>query len=114
MPTSTCRLEPDIAVTWEVLLVHAKYRGGHSQPAIELSTGSPMGEQQKGPKELKGLAAPQEEQQFEPSSTPRAPTNQRQPIVGPINLVAYAAEDGLAGHQREERPLILGRLSAAV
>ena len=32
-----------------------KYRGGHSQPAIELSIGSPMGELEKGPKELKGF-----------------------------------------------------------
>ena len=43
--------------------------GKHHQPAIELSTGSPMEEPEKGPKELKGFAAPQEE----PPSTPRAP-----------------------------------------
>ena len=65
-------MEPDIAITWEVLLVHDKYRGGHSQPAIELRTGSPMGELEKGPKELKGFAAPQEEQHESPR-TPRAP-----------------------------------------
>ena len=41
---------PDITVD--------KYRRGHSQPAIELSTGFPMGELEKGPKELKGFAAP--------------------------------------------------------
>ena len=44
--------------TWEALLVHDKYRGGHSKPSIELSIGSPMGELEKGPKELKGFAAP--------------------------------------------------------
>ena len=48
----------DIAVTWEALLVHDKYRGGHSQPAIEQSTGSPVGELEKGPKELTGFVAP--------------------------------------------------------
>ena len=48
MPTSTCSLQQDIAVTWEALLVHDKYRGGHSQLAIELSTRSPVGELEKG------------------------------------------------------------------
>ena len=58
MPTSTCWLEPDISVTWEALLVHDKYRRGHSQPAIELSTESPVEELEKGLKELKGFAVP--------------------------------------------------------
>ena len=34
MPTSRCSMELDIAVTWETLLVHHKYRGEHSQPAL--------------------------------------------------------------------------------
>ena len=51
-------MEQDIAVTCEALLVHGKYRGGHSQPAIELNTGSPMEEIEKGPKELKGFPVP--------------------------------------------------------
>ena len=34
MPISDCRLEPDIAVTWEALLEHDKYRGGPFHPAI--------------------------------------------------------------------------------
>jgi hypothetical protein len=37
--------------------VHDKYRGECPQPTFGLSTGSPMGELEKGPKELKGLAA---------------------------------------------------------
>ena len=45
-------------VTWEALLVNDTYREGHSQPMIELSTGSPMKELEKGPKELKWFAAP--------------------------------------------------------
>ena len=32
-----------------------------------------MGELEKGPKELKGVAAPQEKQQYKSPSTPRAP-----------------------------------------
>ena len=50
MPTSTCWLELDIAVTWEALLVHDQYRGGQSQPAIELSTGSPTEELEEDPR----------------------------------------------------------------
>ena len=56
MPTSDCWPEPNIAVTWEALLVHDKYRREHSQPATELSTGSPMEDLES--KELKGFIAP--------------------------------------------------------
>ena len=58
MPTSACWQEPDIAVSWEALPVPDKYRSGCSQPSIGLSTGSPMKELEKVPKELKGFAAP--------------------------------------------------------
>ena len=58
MYTSACWQDLDIAVTCEALLVHDNYRGENSQPAIELSTDSPMDEIEKGPKELKGFAAP--------------------------------------------------------
>jgi hypothetical protein len=54
-----------IAVSWETPPDPDKYRGGCSQPTIGLSTGSPMRELEKGPKELK------EEQQYELTSTPR-------------------------------------------
>jgi hypothetical protein len=37
------------------------------------STGSPMKELEKGPKELKVFAAPLEEQQYEVTNIPRAP-----------------------------------------
>jgi hypothetical protein len=47
-----------------------RYRGGCSQPTIGMSTKSPMEELEKGPKELKGSVAPEEEQQYEPTSTP--------------------------------------------
>jgi len=41
--------------------------GGRSQPTIELSMGSPMEELEKGLKEMKGFATPQEEQQYQPT-----------------------------------------------
>ena len=58
MPTRACWQETDIAVSWEALPVPDKYRSGCSQPSIGLSTGSPMKELEKVPKELKGFAAP--------------------------------------------------------
>jgi hypothetical protein len=38
-----------------------------------MSIGSPVKELEKGHKELKGFAAPQEEQQYELTSAPKAP-----------------------------------------
>ena len=70
-----------------------------------------MKEPEKGPKELKGLADPQEEKQPELTSNPRVPwdltPNQRKHMERLVALAAYVAEDGLAGHQWEERPLFL-------
>jgi hypothetical protein len=53
--------------------VPGKYRSGCSQPSIEQSTEFQKKELEKEPKELRGFAAPQEEQQFELTSTSRAP-----------------------------------------
>ena len=61
-----------------------------------------MKELEKEPKELKEFAAPQEEQQYELTTIPRAPwnytTNQRKHMVEPVTLAVYVAEDGLVGH----------------
>jgi hypothetical protein len=69
-----------------------------------------MEDLEKIPKELKGFAVPQEEQQYEPTSIPRAPrdytNNQRVHMKGPMAPATYIAEDGLVGHQWEERPLV--------
>ena len=50
--------------------------------------------------------------------TPRAPrdwtTNQRVHMEGPMALATYVAEDGLVGHQWEERPLGLRVFDAPV
>jgi hypothetical protein len=54
-----------------------------------------MKELEKVPKELKGSATLEVEQQYELTSTPRA-----------VSLVAYVAEDGLVSHQWEKRPLV--------
>jgi hypothetical protein len=50
--------EPYIAVSCEALPVPGNYRSGCSQSSIGRSTGSPMKELEKGPKELMGSAAP--------------------------------------------------------
>jgi hypothetical protein len=66
---------------------------------------------ENGPKELKGFAAPLEEQQYEQTSTSRAPwdytTNQRVHMEGPMAPATYVVEDSLVCHQWEERPLVL-------
>jgi hypothetical protein len=54
---SPCWQEPDIAVSWEALPVPDKYSGGYLQPTIELSTGTPMEQLEKEPKELDEFAA---------------------------------------------------------
>ena len=77
-----------------------------------------MKELENRPKLLKDLPAPHKEQYYEPISIPRAPrdltTNQRVHMEGTMTPAAYVAEDGLVGHQREERPLVLRRLDAPV
>jgi hypothetical protein len=57
-PTRACWQEPGIAISWEALPVPGKYRSGCSQLFFGQSTGFPMKELEKGPKELKGFAAP--------------------------------------------------------
>jgi hypothetical protein len=53
-----------------------------------------MEELEKVPKELKGSATLQVEQQYELTSTPEL-----------VSLAAYVSEDGLLGHQWKERPI---------
>ena len=53
-----------------------------------------MEELEKVPKELKGSATLQVEQQYELTSTPEL-----------LSLAAYVAENGLVGHHWEEKPL---------
>ena len=64
--------------------MHDKDRRGHSQPAIDLSTG-------KGPKELKEFVLQQEEQHDEPLSTPRAPMDKN--INRTVHMVLPMAPD---------------------
>ena len=77
-----------------------------------------MEELEKGPKELKGFAVPQEEQQYESPSTPRAPRdktiNQRVHMKLPMAPDTSATEDDLVGHQMGERLLVLERLDSVV
>ena len=80
-----------------------KYRSECSQPSIGLSTGPLIKELEKGPKELKGFAAPWEEQQYEPTNIPRAPrdltTNQRVHMEGLKAPTANVIEDVLVEHR---------------
>jgi hypothetical protein len=65
------------------------YRSGCSQPPIGLSTGSPMEELEKGPKELKG---------YDPTSTPRALRDKTtNPKVHMEGLMAPAAQGSPCG-----------------
>jgi hypothetical protein len=70
-----------------------------------------MEELEKGLKELNRFATPQEEQ-YQPTRLPlRVPrdktTNQRVSMEGLMVPSTYVAEDGLDGHQWEERTLVL-------
>jgi hypothetical protein len=62
-----------------------------------------MKEIEKVPMELKEIAAPYEEQQYEPTSTPRAPrdltTNQRVHMEGLKAPTANVIEDVLVEHR---------------
>ena len=69
--------------------------------------GSPIEELEKGPKEMKGIATPQEEQQYQPTSPPGAPRDLAINRGVHMAPAAYVAEDGLARHQSEERSLVL-------
>jgi hypothetical protein len=71
-----------------------KYRSGCSQPTIELSTGSPMKELEKGPFRA-------------PRGSTKPPTKEYIHMVGLMSPGAYVVEDGVVSHQWEERPLVL-------
>jgi hypothetical protein len=66
-------------------------------------------EMEKRLKELRGYADPWKEQQYQLVQTPRASmdwsTNQRIHMEQPMVLATYVAEDGLVGHQWEEKTL---------
>jgi hypothetical protein len=61
------------------------------------------------PRQLKETEAPEKEHEL--TSTLKAPwnytTNQRKYMVELVVLAVYVAEDGLVGHQWEERPFVL-------
>jgi hypothetical protein len=67
-----------------------------------------MEELEKGLKELRVFTSPWREQQCQQARHPGAPgdwtTNQRIHMEPLMALATYVAEDGLFGHQWEERP----------
>jgi hypothetical protein len=72
MPARFCWKYPDIAVSCEAMSEPGKHRSGCSQPSIGWNTGPPMEELEKVPKELKGSATLQVEQQYALTSIPKA------------------------------------------
>ena len=77
-----------------------------------------MEELEKQLKELRGFAVSWGEQQCQLARPFRVPgdwtTNQRVHMKQPMVLAAYVAEDGLVGHQWEERPSGLRVFNAPV
>jgi hypothetical protein len=73
---------------------------------------------EKGLKELRGFTVPWKEQQCQQVRPHGAPedwtTNQRIHMEGPMAPASYVAEDGLVGHQLEERPWGLSVFNAPV
>ena len=86
------------------------------QPIIGLSAGFLIEKLEKGLKELMGFAVSWRKQRCQWASPPGAPgdwtTNQRVHMEGSMAMAANVAEDGLVGHQREERPLGLRMFDA--
>jgi hypothetical protein len=69
-----------------------------------------MEELEKGLKELKGFATPQEEQQYQPtrpSQSSQGLNHQQKSTQGLKVPAAYVAEDGFVRHQWESKPLVL-------
>jgi hypothetical protein len=74
--------------------VPGKYRSGCSQSSIRWNTGPPMEELEKVPKELKGSATLQVDQQYELTSAPRARVSS-----------CICSKRWTSCHHWEERPL---------
>jgi len=74
-----------------------------------------MEELEKELKELKGFATPKTNKNINQPEPPELlgtiPRVHRDGCLAPA---AYVAEDGLGGHQWEERPLVLSRVDAPV
>ena len=78
------------------------------QPAIGLSSGVPDGEDGEGTEGAEGVCSPMEGATVSTGQTPRAPgdlTTNQSTHGTTHRTAAYVAEDGLVGHQWEERPL---------
>jgi hypothetical protein len=84
----------------EAMTVPGKYRNGCSQSSIGWNTGPLKKELEKIPKELKGSATLQEDQQYELTSNPQS--------------CVSSCICSIGSHHWEERPLILRRSYAPV
>jgi hypothetical protein len=88
------------------------------QPTIGLSAGSGREELEKGLKDLRVFAAPRREQQCQllggRGKLDHQPKSTHGGTCGPVAPAANMAEDGLVGHQWEERPSGLRVFNAPV
>jgi hypothetical protein len=100
MPARFCWQDRDIAISCEVMPVPVKYRSGC--PQLSRASNEGARESTQG---AKGI--------WNPIGGSTVWTNQY-PTPWTMYLVAYVAEDGLVGHQWEERPLVLRRSYAPV
>ena len=98
------RKDPDIAVSCETTPGPSKHRSGCSQSAIRWITGPSMEELEKIPKELKGFATLQVEQQYELPSTPQSSCVQ-------LHMYQEMAQSAISG---KRGPLVVQTLSASV
>ena len=88
------------------------YRGRCSQPTIGLSSGVPDRRVGEGTEGTEGVCSPVEGATV---STGQTPQSSQGLDHQPKNIqAAYVAEDGLVGHQWEERPLGLRVFDAPV
>jgi hypothetical protein len=69
MPARFCRQDPDKSISCEAMPVPGNYRRGCLQSSLGWNIGPPMKKLEKVPKELKGSATLEEEQQYELTST---------------------------------------------
>ena len=82
------------------------------QLTIELNTGFPMKELEKGLKVCNPIgrttiSTNQTDPPLQPPDLPGTKPRTRVHMEGPMAPATYVAEDGLVRHQWEERPLVL-------
>jgi hypothetical protein len=110
MPRSSFWQEPDIAVSWGVLPVSDKYRGGCLNLPLDEHK-FPNGSSREWTQGTEGICSPIAGTTI---WTSQYPQSSQESMKGPMGSSAYVADDGLIGHKGEEKSLVLRRLDAPV